>query len=91
MPSHQMTPEDPESSFVLRHGAITLKAALTDRGIEVFAERHGMCWDIVIDFVVVPAAVEGGYQCLACLKGQRRVFPDLERLWRNHLFGPLLG
>ena len=83
------TPEDPESSFVLCHGAIELKAALTDRGIEIFAERNGQCWDILLSLVVVPTAVPGGYYCAVC--GERRVFPDLDRLWRNHLFGPLLG
>jgi hypothetical protein len=79
------------SAFTIRYGTIELKGSIEDRGIDVFAERNGECWDILLSLVVVPAAVVGGYHCLGCVQNERRVFADMNTLWRNHLFGPLLG
>ena len=77
--------------FVLRHGAIELEGLIDNRGIVILVEHAGEYWDELLSLVVVPAAVEGGFHCLACIRSERRVFADVETLWRNHLFGPLLG
>ena len=78
-------------SFKLKHGAIEIMGSVDDRGIDIFCERDGECWDIILSLVVVPEAIDGRYHCLACLPCFRRTFADLDTLWRNHLFGPLLG
>lgn len=84
-------PDNQTRSFSLHHGGIELSGAIDERGIDISAERDGVCWDILLSLVVVPDAVRDGFQCLACIMSERRTFVDIEGLWQNHLFGPLLG
>lgn len=84
-------PDNKTRSFSLHHGGIELSGAIDERGIDISAERDGVCWDILLSLVVVPDAVRDGFQCLACIMSERRTFVDIEGLWQNHLFGPLLG
>ena len=76
-----------ELSFLGINSAIG--ASLTTRDLNVFVEWEGRNWDLLLAFDVWPRLAVGGYICEHCRPEQRTNFPDLEALWRDHLFEPL--
>lgn len=71
-------------------GCPALSATLTSSEIIISVEWHGECWDILLSFDVSPQRTENGYICRHCAVERRATFPDLDALWRDHLFDPLL-
>jgi hypothetical protein len=64
-------------------------ASLTTRHLTVFVEWEDRVWDFLLYFDVWPRLAVGGYVCEHCRPEQRTTFPDMEALWRDHLFEPL--
>jgi hypothetical protein len=65
-------------------------AFLTSRELSVFVEWEGRNWDSLLSLGVMPRRSAGGYVCECCKPVEPTEFPDLEGLWRDHLFEPLL-
>jgi hypothetical protein len=77
-----------ELSFDGIHPAIG--ASLTSRELSVFADWQGQTWDLLLSLDVLPRRARSGYICELCQPEERPIFPNLEALWRDHLFEPLL-
>lgn len=77
-----------ELSFNGIHPAIG--ASLTSRELSVFADWQGQTWDLLLSLDVLPWRARSGYICELCQAEERTIFPNLEALWRDHLFEPLL-
>jgi hypothetical protein len=77
-----------ELSFVGINPAIG--ALLTSRELSVFVEWEERNWDLFLSLDVMPRRTASGYICEHCKPEQRTIFPDLEALWRDHLFEPFL-
>lgn len=78
-----------EFSFVGVNGAI--QGALTTYEINVVVEYAGEFWDFLLSLDAAPRrAAGGGYICACCPPEARRVFPNRQSLWADHLFEPLL-
>jgi hypothetical protein len=65
-------------------------AFLTSQELTVFADWQGQNWDSLLSLDVMPRRSARGYVCECCKPEERTVFPDLEGLWRDHLFEPFL-
>jgi hypothetical protein len=65
-------------------------ASLTTQQLCVFVACEGRIWDFLLCFDVWPRIAIGGYICEHCKPEQRTIFPDMEALWRDHLFEQLL-
>ena len=62
----------------------------TDRELSVFVDWQGRNWDLLINLDVMPERARNGYVCTLCGAEARTIFPDLDALWRDHLFEPFL-
>lgn len=71
-------------------GANQLAISLTKNELNVGVFWQGMIWDILLSLEYSPMHVRSGYQCLLCLDEERRIYPTLEALWRDHIFEPFL-
>ena len=47
-------------------------------------------WDLLRDWDAFPLKTENGYVCDQCPVENRQTFPDLDAIWKDHLFEPLL-
>jgi hypothetical protein len=65
-------------------------AILTDRELGVCVEWQGWNYDCLTSLDVKPRRAGDGYVCELCKADERTIFPDLEALWRGHLFEPFL-
>lgn len=65
-------------------------ASLSTQELIVFVEWEGRIWDFFRCFDVWPRLAPGGYICEHCRPEQRMTFPDVQALWRDHLFEPFL-
>ena len=67
-------------------------AFLTCWELVVFVNFEGRNWDVLLHLDARPRRrARGGYTCECCRPADRRVFPSLAALWRDHLFEPFLG
>jgi hypothetical protein len=66
-------------------------AMLTCQELSVFVDWQGQHWDSLLSLDVWPRRCAGGYVCECCKLEGRAVFPNLEALWRDHLFEPFLA
>ena len=71
-------------------GANQLAISLTKNELNVSVFWQGMFWDMLLSLEYSPMHIRSGYQCLLCLDEERRIYPTLEVLWRDHLFEPFL-
>jgi len=77
-----------EISFVGITPALT--AAVSAYALNVHADWQDETWDMLIAFDANPREIAGGCVCDCCDPDARAVFPDMEALWRDHLFEPFL-
>lgn len=64
-------------------------AFLTCWELTVFVDWEGRNWDTLLHVDVRPRRrARGGYTCDCRQRKNRRVFPTLDALWRDHLFEP---
>jgi hypothetical protein len=80
-----------DQRIVLSFEGITpaIGAFLTCWELSVFVDWQGRNWDTLLSLDVKPRRrARGGYTCECCQRRDRRVFPSLDALWRDHLFEP---
>lgn len=65
-----------------------LRGHLRPDDITIAAEYGGETWDLLFTLDVYPEPVAGGVVCMICEESDRRLFPTVEELWRDHLFDP---
>jgi hypothetical protein len=67
-------------------------AFLTCWELVVFVNWEGQNWDVLLNLDTRPRRLaRGGYTCECCKRQNRRIFPSLDALWRDHLFEPFLA
>ncbi len=57
--------------------------------IAIHVDWKGKWWDCLFWPEVHPRRSKGAYVCTICEEGGRKVFPNHEALWADHLFEPL--
>jgi hypothetical protein len=78
------------TEFVFDVANPVLAGALLRHGdLVVSAEWEGECWDFLLSEEVRPEQASDGFVCPLCASaGTHCTFPNLQALWRDHLFDP---
>jgi hypothetical protein len=76
-----------EFSIVGLHPAIGIKLSWD---LAVYIEWQGEFWDYLNSFEAVPQHIIGGYYCRLCDSEERKLFPNREAMWEDHVFNPFL-
>ena len=67
-----------------------LEVGVTTWEINLAALWQDEWWDHLISLEALPCRVAGVYHCHLCMPEAKRLWPNREALWLDHLFNPLL-